>query len=264
MVDKPRDTEVVVAYYVLVGVEYLSYLQRGLSLLEGACKVLHSHNGGAYADVHLGEELAGERVGNGARQLFEVAHVYVVLDFLDQHDVGLGYVEYEILVLVREQVLDNVVGGYVVGGDDADEEHHPAYVRVEVKLSRLQADVAREHVVQDYVLDEVVAVVLFVVVLLDARERYGDDARILPCRLVRALDEYRVVRLDMDTERLIGVAVADKHLVGVAKLDGEKFVSAAHSCEIAACDDGAVFVNNADNAVYCVLHLVDDALKKPV
>ena len=42
VVDKSCDTEVVVAYDVLVGVEYLSYLEGCLSLLEGACEVLNA------------------------------------------------------------------------------------------------------------------------------------------------------------------------------------------------------------------------------
>ena len=68
----------------------------------------------------------------------------------------------------------------------------------------------------------------------------------------------------MDTKRLVGVSVADKHLVGVAQFNGEEIIPSAYSCEIAASDDGAVFVDYADNAVNCVLHLVDDTLEKSV
>ena len=264
VVDKTRDTEVVVAYDVLVGVEYLSYFQGGLRLLEGARQVLYADNGRAYADIHLGEELAGKCVRDRTRQLLQVADVDVVLDLLDEDDVGFGDIEYEILVLVREQVLDNVVGGNVVGGNYADEEHDSADIGVEVQLACLEADFAREHVVQDYVLDEVVAVVLLVVVLLDTGERYRDNAGVLSGRLVGALHEYRIVRLNMDTKRLVGVSVADKHLVGVAQFNGEEIIPSAYSCEIAASDDGAVFVDYADNAVNCVLHLVDDTLEKSV
>ena len=81
----------------------------------GACEVLNADYRSTDADVHLCEELAGQRVGDGARQLFKVAHVDVVFYFLNENDVVFRYVEYEILVLVREEVLYNVVSGDVVG-----------------------------------------------------------------------------------------------------------------------------------------------------
>lgn len=264
MVNKSCDTEVVVAYDVLVGVEYLSYLEGCLSLLEGACEVLNADYRSADADVHLCEELAGQRVGDGARQLFKVAHVDVVLYFLDENDVVFRYVEYEILVLVREEVLYNVVSGDVVGGDNADEEHDSADIGVEVQLARLEADIAGQDIVKDYILYEVVAVVLFVVVLLDAGQGDRDNARVLACGFVGAFHEYGVVRLYVYAEGLVSISVAYEYFVGIAKLYGEEVVAAPYPCEIAARDYSTVLVDNADNAVNCVLHLMDNALKKSV
>ncbi len=130
-----------------------------------------------------------------------------------------------------------------------------------MQLARLKADITRQNVVENNILDKVVPVVLFVIILLNTGKRNSDNARVLRSRLVGTLHKHRVIGLDMNTKRLIGISVADKHLVRIPQLNGEEVVSPAHSGKIAARDDGSVFVNNADNSVDCVLHLMDDSLK---
>ena len=68
----------------------------------------------------------------------------------------------------------------------------------------------------------------------------------------------------MNAEGLVCIAVTNEHLVGVAKLDREEVIAAAHSCKVAAGDDSAVFVDNADNSVYGVLHLMNNTLEQSV
>ena len=133
-----------------------------------------------------------------------------------------------------------------------------------MQLARLEADIAGQDINKDYILYEVVAVVLLVVVLLDAGQGDSDDARVLACGLVGAFYEYGVVRLYMYAEGLVSISVANEDLVGIAKFYREEVVAASYPCEIAACDYSTVLVDNADNAVDCVLHLMDNALKKSV
>ena len=121
-----------------------------------------------------------------------------------------------------------------------------------MQLARLEADIAGQDVVKDYILYEVVAVVFFVVVLLDAGQGDRDNARVLACGLVGAFHEYGVVRLYMYAEGLVSISVA------------YEYFAAPYPCEIAARDYSTVLVDNADNAVNCVLHLMDNALKKSV
>ena len=168
VIDKSRDAEVVVAYYVLLGVEYLADFDSYLSFLERACEVLHADNGSTDTDVDAGEELGLERVSDRARELFEVLYVYSALYLLYENYLALGDVEDEVLVLVREEVLYNVISRYVVRGYDADEEDNSVDIRVEVQLAGLDAYIARENVIENYVLYEVVAVILLVIILLDA------------------------------------------------------------------------------------------------
>ena len=56
MIDKSCDTEVIVAYDILFGVEYLTYFDSYLRLLEGTCKILNAHNGSTDTDIYLSEE----------------------------------------------------------------------------------------------------------------------------------------------------------------------------------------------------------------
>ena len=64
MIDKARDTEVIIAYDILFGVEYLSDFNSDLSFLKRAREILYAHNGCADPDVHAGKELGLKRVGN--------------------------------------------------------------------------------------------------------------------------------------------------------------------------------------------------------
>ena len=224
VVDKSRDTEVVVAYDVLLGVEYLSDFNCYLRFLERTCEILHADNGGTDTDVDAGEELGLERIRYGACELFEILHVYSALDLLDENDLALGYVEYKVLVLVREEVLYYVIGRYIVGRDYAYEENNSVYIRVEVQLTGLYADIARKHVIEDYVLDEVVAVILLIIVLLYARKGDSENGSVLACHFVGAFDKYGVVRLYMNAEGLVGIAVADEDIVRIAELDREEVI----------------------------------------
>ena len=86
---------------------------------------------------------------------------------LDENDIGLCDIENEILVLVREEVLYNIISGNVICRDDPDKEYSTADLGIEVELSCLDNDVSWENIVQDNILDEVVSVILLIVVLLD-------------------------------------------------------------------------------------------------
>ena len=261
MIDKSRDTEVVVAYYVLFGVEYLADLDSYLRLLERARQILHADNGSADTDIHAGEELGLERVRDGAGKLLEILDVDPALYFLYKNYLALGDVEYEVLVLVREEVLYNVIRRYVVGRDDADKEYYAVDVGIEMQLAGLDRDIAREDVVEDDVLYEVVAVVFLVIVLLYARKGDSEDRRVLARHFVGALNEYRVIRLNVYTERLVGVTVADEDIVRVAELDREEIIRGADLRQLAARDNSRVLIDNADNSADGISHLVNYSLE---
>ena len=257
VVDKTGDTEIVVAYDHLVGVEYLADLESHLSLLEGTGEVLYADNGSTDTNVYAGVELAAEGISDGTCELFEVLGVESALELLDENDIGLSDIEDEVLVLVREEVLDNVISGDIVCGDDPDEENCTAYLSVEVELTRLDDDIAGENVVEDNVLDEVVAVVLLIVILLDVGESDSENACVLCSGIVNALDEGSVVGLYAGAEGFIGEAVADKDIVGIREIERNELISRAYAGEVAAGDNCSCFVNYTDSSVDRITHLMN-------
>ena len=264
VIDESCDAEIVVADDDLVCIEYLADLQRGLCFLEGTRQILDAGDRCTDADIHAGIELTGQGIRNGACQLFEVLGIHAGLDLLDQNNIALGDVEHEVLVLVREQVLDDIVSGDVICGNDADEENDAADLCIEVQLACLDDDITGEHVIQHNVLDEVVAVVLLVIILLDVGECDGKDARIFGGCFIRALYEYRIIGLLVSTERLIGVTVADEDVMCIAEIQRYKFVCGADLGEVAAGDDCCVLVHDADGSVHGIAHLVYQSLEQSV
>ncbi len=264
MINKPRYTQIVITYYVFFGIEHLSHLKSHLRLLKGAGKILDSRNGGTYPHVYSGEKLAGKRVGNGTCKLFKILYVNIVLYFLYKHNVVFGNVEHKILVLVREEILYHVVGGNIVRGNYVHKEHHSVYIRVKMKFTGFYSDISGQNVVENDVLDEVVSVVFFVIVLLNAGKRNSDYRSVFCRRFVGAFHENHIIGSYMDTKRFVSVSVLGIGVVSLIKFNGKKLVCGAYFGQITASDDSCIFVDNTDNSVDCVLHLVHDTLKQSV
>ena len=218
------------------------------------------------ADAHdaVGVELARERVHNGAGQLVEVARAQCRADFLDEGDVGFVDVDDEILALVREQVLHHVIGGDVRLVRDLDQHAHAAHVGIEAELAGLEVDIAGQDVVENHVLDKVAAVVLLIVILLDAVQRDGKQAAYRAASGIVAGDEHRVFRTRTAAEGLIGVAVEHKRRRRRHDFSRNALVHLADASQLAARNDHRGFVNDADCAVNGVAHLMDDALEQSV
>ena len=202
--------------------------------------------------------------GTGLQRLGEILGIDAGLDLLDQNNIALGDVEHEVLVLVREQVLDDIVSGDVVCRNDADEQDNAADLCIEVQLACLDDDIAGEHIVQHNVLDEVVAVVLLVVILLDVGKCDGKDARIFGGCFIRSLYEYRIIGLLVSAERLVGITVADEDVMCIAEIQRYKFICGADLGEVAAGDDCCVLVHDADGSVHGIAHLVYQSLEQSV
>ena len=197
-------------------------------------------------------------------QVFKVFRIDIGIDLFDEGDIGLGDVDDEVLVAVREQVLDDVEDGGILGTGDADEEHDTGGVGVEPEFSRLDVNVSRQDVVEDDILHKVAAVILLVVELLDAAEGDRQDAGILLCQLVFTVDEDGVLMTQSRVEGQVGRPIEDDGVVGIENIGNQGLVLLPDALEFAAGDDGAGLVDDADGAVDGVSHLVDDTLEKSI
>ena len=186
------------------------------------------------------------------------------VDLFDEGDVGLGDVDDEVLVAVREQVLDDVEDGGILGTGDADEQDDAGGVGVEPELSRLDVDVTGQDVVQDDVLHEVAAVVFLVVELLDAAEGNGQDAGILLGEFIFPVDKDGVLMTHSGVEGQVGRTVEDDGIVRIENIGNQGLVLLPDALEFAAGDNGAGLIDDTDGAVDGVSHLVNDTLEKSI
>ena len=264
LINQTGNAEVVIADNGLFGVEYLADLKRNLGFLKGARKILDAVYNGADAHNAVGVELARKRVYNGAGKLIDVARVDVGANLLHERDVRLIDVDDEILVLVREQILHHVVRGNIGLVRHFDEHADAADIRVEAQLAALQINVAGQDVIEDNVFDEIAAVILFIVILLDAVQRNSQKADIFCGFRVVAGDEHCVFRARAAAEGFICVVAGNKCSLRCNVFRRYGFRYFADLAELAARDNHGGLVDDADRAVNGITHLMNDALKQSI
>ena len=152
--------------------------------------------------------------------------------------------------------MQNIVCGY-----DTHQQNHTADFCVEVQLTSLDDNIARQYVIQYHVFDEVVAIVLFIIVLLDIEQGDCQDVGILCSSIIHALNEHGILRLCTGAERLIGIAVTDENIVYIAEIQRNELVGRSHLGEIAAGDDGCGIIYHTNRCVDGIPHLVNQSLK---
>jgi len=261
MIDQPCDAEIVVRNDDLIGIENFAYFKSDLGFLKGSGQISYPLNDSTDADIDSGIELSAESIGDRSCQLFEVLGLDACGNFLYEDDIALGDIEDKVLVLIGEEVLDNVESRNIVGGDDPDEQGYTGGIAAEMELSCLDMDISWEDVIEDNVFNEVVAVILLVVILLDARQSDSEDARIFRGDFVSPLNEHCIVRLHKSSEGLIGIAVAHKDIMRIAQIEGNELIGRPDLRQLRAGDDSSSLVNDAYRAVNGISHLVNYALK---
>ena len=264
LIDKTGDAEILIADDGLLGVKYLAYFKSYLSLLEGTCKILDAGNGCAYTDDAVGIELAGERVHNGAGQLFKILYLDARADFLDERNVVLIDIDNEVLALIGEEILNYVKGGNVGACGDSDKQNGAAYVCIEAQLASLEINIAGENIIKNNVLDEVAAVVLLVIILLDGGEGNSQNVGIAGGKLICTLNENCIFGMGMTAEGLIGIACGCKAF-GIGNLLGKNALANLTAAgKVTAGDGNTRIVNNTDGAVDGIAHLMNYSLEKSV
>ena len=167
-------------------------------------------------------------------------------------------------MFVREKTADDIVGGNIVAGGHANQQHNTLHVGDEVQLPRLGVDIAGQDVVEHDVLDEVRLIEFFVVILLDALQADGQHGgELLSCG-VGALDKDSIVVVLCVGELVIGIAITHKSIPGSLTHGCNALTHFADLPQFRAGNDGAGLINDADNTIHCVFHLVDHILEYPV
>ena len=150
------------------------------------------------------------------------------------------------------------------GGGHANQQHNTLHVGDEVQFPRLGVDIAGQDVVEHDVLDEVRLIEFFVVILLDALQADGQHSGELLSRGVGALDKDSIVVVLCVGELVIGIAITHKSIPGSLTHGCNALTHFADLPQFRAGNDGAGLINDADNTIHCVFHLVDHILEYPV
>ena len=130
-----------------------------------------------------------------------------------------------------------------------------------MKLLRLDVDIAREDIVKDDVLDERPLVVLLVIKILYVIEGDREDHGDLLCHLVLALDEDDVLRFCAVADLAVGISSGGDGVRSIRDLVADTLAGLTDADKLAARDDDPVLIDDSDDAIHRVLHLVDNSLK---
>ena len=264
MVNQACNAQIIVADNGFIRIEDLSDFQSGLCLLEGTGQFFDAVHNGTDTDIDTGIKFAAECIRNGTSQLFQVFGVHSPLDFLYQNDITFRNGKDKILVLVREQVLDDIISRNIVGGYNPNQQDNPADFRIKMQFSCLDDNIARQDVVQNHILDEVVAVIFFIIILLDVKQCNRQNVGILCSCIIYALYEYRIFRLIRRAERLICISVPDKNIMDITQIQRNEFIGGADFRQIAASNNGCTIIHNADSRINGIPHLMDKPLKQSI
>ena len=202
----------IIADDLTLGVEHLADFHGNLGFFEAGSQILDVADGGTDADDRLDIVVALQGIDDGSGQLFHIAGVVIGLDLLDQHGISLADIKDEVLLLVREQAADDVVGRDIVAGGHADQKHDTLHIGDKVQLSRFGVDIAGQDVIQHDVFDEVGLIKFFVVILFDALQANRQHGRELLSRFIGALDKCGIVVMLGIRELMVGIAVAHKSI----------------------------------------------------
>ena len=93
-----------------------------------------------------------------------------------------------------------------------------------MKLARFKLDIAGEDIIQHDVFNKVVAVVLFVVELLQVGKSYAQKGDVLISSFVGALNKSVIFVFRLGTKGHIGIAVPNKIVICLVEVQGNELV----------------------------------------
>ena len=262
LIDQSTDTQIFIVDAGLIGVEYSAYLQSNLGILIRTGKLLHGGDNGTDTYHTLEIELALHVVHDGAGNGVNGFAVCVVLQLLDQNDIRLAYADNVIPGLVGEHILNDVVGHDIGLGLEADQEHRTVGLVIEAKLLGLDVNIAGEDVIKNDVLDKVGLIVLLIVKGLDVREGDGKEGGNALGIVVLTLHEYDVLNAGVGADGTVSIALCGNGVKVVRDLLDDIPMAFTDAGQLAASNDGTLFVNDTNVAVNRLAHLIDQILEQ--
>ena len=133
-----------------------------------------------------------------------------------------------------------------------------------MQLSGLDKDISREDIIQNDIFDKIAAVIFFVVILLDILQGDGEHPADFGRQVIGAGDKNGVLRPHFGAKGLIGDPIPDKQVVVLPQVDSQEIIGLPDLGQIAASDNGGIFVHHANGTVDGIPHLVYKPLEQSV
>ena len=215
------------------------------------------------ADDRLHVQLRLHGALDRLRQRTDILRRLVGRHLLDDNDVRLAHAEHEIMLPIREHILDQLKHGDVRHVHLPHQQHGARDIGGKVQLLGAHVHIARKDIVRDDVFDECSLVVLLLEVRAGLRHADGCKNADAARRLVIALHEHGILKARRAGRKdLIRARVGRKQLLLHFSDCSLKIIQArADHRELAASDHESLLVHNTDAARSCILHLNDHALK---
>ena len=219
----------------------------------------HAHKHGALA-VHL------QRLTDGLCHLVQVASISVVRQLMDQCHIRLAHAENKVVLPVREQALDHIHRhGFQPLINRPDDKYTPAHLHRHMQLLGAHVNIADEDIVRNNILNKRALVVLFLIVGLGRVQGHAGHGAHSAAHAVVPTGKHGVVKVTTPAgQRLEGLAL-DGHTVAISQLDSLHILSPllANPGELAAGDDAAFGIHNANDPIRGLLKLQHYILKDP-
>ena len=264
LIDQTADAQVLIVDDVALGVEHLAHLDGDLGLLIGLGQVTQVDGHGA--DAHEDPALAVQAQGllDGGGHLFHIPGGGGVVHLVDEGHVLLAHGQNEIVLPVGEQVLHQLQGHRLQPVvHRADDEHGPLHLGGHMQLLGPHVNVADEDIIGDDVLDEGALVVLLLIVILGAVEGHGSHGADGVADAVVAAGENGVVEMAAPAGQGLEGLALQRNAIALRRGDGLDIFAplGADGRQLAAGDDGALRVHDADGAIGGLLKLQNHVLK---
>ena len=243
--------------------KHLADLDGDLRLLIAVGQLAQVVGRRADADDRLHVQLRVHGALNALGQRADILRGLVRRHFLDDDNVRLAHAEHEIMLPVREHVLDQLEHGDIRHVHLTHQQHSARHVGGKMQLLGAHIHVAGENVVRNDVLNEGGLIVLFLKVRAGLRHADGRENADAARRLVIALDKHGILKTRRaGRQNLIRACVRCKQLLLHFTHRGLKVIQArADHRKLTAGNDKPLLVHNTNAARGGIFHLNDHALK---
>ena len=212
------------------------------------------------ADTHKHAALAVNAQGlfDPLGHLFQLRGTGTLIHLMDQHHILLAHAEHKIVLPIREQTLDQIQRrGLQTFIHRPYHKYAAVYLSRHMQLLGAHVNIADKNIVGNDVLHEGALIVLLFIIILSGVQSHRRHGTHGTANTIVSAGKHRIVEMTAPAgQRLKGLAL-QRHTFAIGLLDGFDILAPllTDARQLAAGDNSALGVNNADRAVSGLLEL---------